>query len=41
VFWVKSGDGAVYPDAGGSRRATKRSVVAMVHVVNGKIETDE
>jgi hypothetical protein len=38
VFWVKSGDGDAYPDAGGSRRATKR---AMVHVVHGKIEIDE
>jgi hypothetical protein len=41
VFWVKSGDGDVYPDAEGSRRAAKSGVVAMAHVMHGKIDIVE
>jgi hypothetical protein len=41
LFWVKSGDGDVYPDAEGSRRAAKSGVVAMAHVMHGKIDIVE
>jgi predicted methyltransferase len=41
VFWVKSGDGDVYPDAERSRRAAKSGVVAMAHVMHGKIDIVE
>jgi hypothetical protein len=41
VFWVKSGDEDVYPDAEGSKCAVKRGVLEMAHVMHGKIDIAE